>query len=135
MTSKQHKILLQGIDDMQTLHAFFQACQRDMQLSAQNLVELRIIADEVVSNIFRYNQAPIEVILLVGKKGKRVNLSVEDSGKPFNLLEATEPAIDFPLEARELGGLGIRLVRSLSDQIRYRYERDKNRLTIIKEVH
>lgn len=134
MTPPHHKIFLHGIDDMPRLHAFFNACQRDMQLSPQNLAELSVIADEVVSNIFLHNRARVEVILVARRKGKQINLHVEDTGIPFNLLEAPEIAVDLPLEEREVGGLGILLARSLSDEIRYRYDKHKNRLTIIKEV-
>lgn len=135
MAALLHKLLLESIDDMPALPVFFQNCQRAMRLSPQNLVELNIIADEVVSNIFLHNSRSVEVLLMLCKKGRKINLRVEDTGKPFDFLRAPEVQVDLPLKDRQIGGLGILLIRRLSDEIRYCYDCQKNRLTIIKQIH
>ena len=57
-------------------------------------------------------------------------LSFTDWGIPFNPLTHVDPDLQVPLEEREIGGLGIMLVKKLSDRVEYRRERDKNVLTV-----
>jgi serine/threonine-protein kinase RsbW len=59
-----------------------------------------------------------------------MKVEVEDDGRPFNPLEAPPPDIGKPLAEREVGGLGIHLVRKMMDELEYRRENDKNLLIL-----
>ena len=62
-------------------------------------------------------------------------LEVKDDGKPFNILEASEPDIEGKgLNERKIGGLGIHFVRHFSDDIHYERNNNENILTIIKLI-
>lgn len=55
-----------------------------------------------------------------------------DDGKPFNPLEdAPLPDTEAALEDRPIGGLGIHLVRKMTDRMHYRREDSKNHSTMI----
>ncbi len=49
------------------------------------------------------------------------HLTIEfiDDGDPFDPLAAPPPDLEAPLEERDLGGLGVHIVRSLADEVRY----------------
>ncbi|MCL1976484.1 MAG: ATP-binding protein [Firmicutes bacterium] len=66
--------------------------------------------------------------------GDEVIIEFEDCGKPYNPLEKDDPDITLDAEKREVGGLGILLVKSIADAIKYRYEDNKNILLIKKKV-
>jgi anti-sigma regulatory factor (Ser/Thr protein kinase) len=53
-----------------------------------------------------------------------------DDGIPFNPLGVETPDTDLPLEEREIGGLGIHLVRRMMDKVSYRRRIDKNVITV-----
>jgi len=72
----------------------------------------------------------IEVSLSVSN-GELV-LVITDDGHPFNPLEAPEPRTDLPVEDRPIGGLGIYLVRKMSDRMEYTREGDRNQLKLQK---
>ena len=74
-----------------------------------------------------------EVLVRIETAGMNL-ASVHDGGKPFNPLDVKPPDLYAPLEDRELGGLGIHLVRSLMDQVTYRREGDQNVLTVRKKI-
>ncbi|MDR0295534.1 MAG: ATP-binding protein [Prevotellaceae bacterium] len=57
-----------------------------------------------------------------------------DSGIPFNPLEIDEPNLTSSTEEREIGGLGIFMVKNLMDTIKYRNEDNKNILILAKKV-
>ena len=51
--------------------------------------------------------------------GRRLMVTVSDDGVAFNPLAVPPPDTTLPLEERELGGLGIHLVRNLTDEATY----------------
>ena len=59
-------------------------------------------------------------------------IEMSDNGDPFDPLNDTPvPDPNAPLETRPIGGLGIYLIRKMVDDIHYRREDGKNRLTLI----
>ena len=52
--------------------------------------------------------------------------------EPSLLEETKEVDISVSSEEREIGGLGIHIVKKLMDEVTYEYKNDKNQLTIIK---
>ena len=62
-----------------------------------------------------------------------ITLEFIDGGIPFNPLDKADPDISLPLEQREIGGLGIFLVREMMDDVAYTYVNKENRLTIKKK--
>lgn len=64
-----------------------------------------------------------------------LSLEVVDDGIPFDPLhEAPEPDVDAAIADRAVGGLGIHLVKSLMDQVRYRRAGDHNHLEMVKHL-
>jgi serine/threonine-protein kinase RsbW len=59
-----------------------------------------------------------------------IMFELTDDGPPFNILEAKSRALPACLEDSILGGSGIRLIRSYSDDIRYERVGSLNRLTL-----
>lgn len=66
--------------------------------------------------------------------GEEIVIEFEDSGKPYNPLEKDDPDITLSAEKREIGGLGIFMVKNIMDVIKYRYEDNKNILMLKKKV-
>ena len=57
-----------------------------------------------------------------------------DRGIPFDPLKTDDPDVTLAAEEREIGGLGIFLVRKIMDVVEYRYEDGCNVLTIRKQL-
>lgn len=93
--------------------------------------------DEIVTNIIRHGYDTSEVRQIkveVELRGKEVTARIEDDGREFS--PVAHPPVDCskPMEERQLGGLGIHLVRSLVTRMEYQREGGKNVLTLIKRV-
>lgn len=107
------------------------------EIPSRALYALNLALDEVVTNVVLYayeGQAPGEVEVEVRVAGKELSAQVRDAGREFNPLEVSPPDLDAPLQERELGGLGIHLVRSLMEGLEYRREAEKNVLTMLKRI-
>ena len=90
---------------------------------------LKVIADEVYSNIVHYSGAENARILLRNDTD-RITLIFEDDGKPYNPLEAEEPDITAGLEDRKIGGLGLFMVKKMAESVLYSYADRKNQMTV-----
>lgn len=55
-------------------------------------------------------------------------------GTPYNPLEKEDPDITLSAEERDIGGLGIFMVKNLMDEVTYDYINEENILTLIKYV-
>lgn len=98
------------------------------------LMALQLSLEEVVTNVIAYafdgGRHPIEVELSL--EDGAVLASVIDGGREYNPLLRPEPDVDAPLEERQVGGLGILLVKRLMDDVAYRRASGKNILAMRK---
>ena len=105
----------------------------DICLESSRCYSLRLIVDELVSNICRYGSVPAggTMTLTLFQVGETITFEIRDSGVPFNPLDVEEPDVSCSLEERSIGGLGLLLVRRLSKEITYRHEDGQNILTVV----
>ena len=95
------------------------------------IVQVNIAADEIFSNIARYSGAAVAQVDCEIMAGRAVIRFVDD-GQPYDPTGQPEPDITLPVEEREIGGLGILMVRRTMDEVSYEYEAGRNVLTIEK---
>ncbi|MBQ7728067.1 MAG: ATP-binding protein [Clostridia bacterium] len=87
-----------------------------------------------------YGQAlATQRFLVVSEIGVRllngvVQLTFTDNGKLFDPLKAAGTDVEADIRERPEGGMGIMLVKTVSDRISYRVFEGKNRLVIIKSL-
>lgn len=94
---------------------------------AANRVSVAI--DEIYSNIVKYSGADMAEIEYKIADGK-VYIMFADNGAEYNPLAAKEPDITLSAEGRKIGGLGIFVVRKLTEDMEYKYEGNKNILKL-----
>lgn len=107
------------------------------EVPSRTLYAVNLALDELVTNVILYGfDSPEgrEVAIKIATAGGELVASVTDDGRPFNPLEVKAPDLDAPLERRDLGGLGVHLVRSLMDAVSYSRDENKNVLTIRKRI-
>ena len=86
--------------------------------------------DEIYANIVNYSKATLATISYSIENGK-LHISFIDDGVPYNPLEAKAPDTTLSAEEREIGGLGIFMVRKMTESMEYEYKDDKNVLTLV----
>ncbi len=105
------------------------ACSKDAQFKIQLALE------EILVNIAHYaypggDVGWIELLCRLEQDGKRLCVEIRDAGRAFNPLSRGQPNTEVSLEKREIGGLGIFLVRQMTTKAEYRREDDTNVLTL-----
>lgn len=105
-------------------------------LKAENLeAALHIILDEICSNIVKHSCAKgfdVEIERL--EDPARVRIVFSDDGIPYDPIKHIDPDTTLSAAERPIGGLGILMVKKMSDAIGYRREGSRNVLTVEKKV-
>ena len=104
---------------------------------SSEVMKLQRACEERFSNIVFYafdgaEGAPISVDIYCDAGNAQI--CFRDKGKPFDPLTHEDPDVDQPLDDREIGGLGIFLVRKTMDSVTYEREGDENVLTLHKNI-
>lgn len=102
------------------------------------MMQIDVVIDELFSNIahYAYNPevGPATVKVDVEDDPVSVIITFMDNGKPFNPLERAEPDVTLSAQERQIGGLGIFLVKKTMDEVAYEYKDGQNILRIKKNV-
>lgn len=102
------------------------------RLSDSTRRRLLTACDEILSNVVRHGlrgrAGLIEVT--ISHDGDLVRADVTDDAEPFDPLLAAAPDTSAGLEVRQPGGLGIALVRALTDDVSYERRNNRNRLSM-----
>lgn len=98
-----------------------------------------VAIDEIFSNIVKYGYKDPSKYVTVrvqvderDPKKKAVKVTFVDAADRFNPLDESAPDITLSAEEREIGGLGIYMVRKLMDDVFYIYKDKANNLTLVK---
>lgn len=98
---------------------------------------IRLAIEEIGTNWIKYGCAePLEhrMTLELSLPADAVVLKATDTGTAFNPLDMPPPRSDLPLEERELGGLGILLLRKMADRMSYERIDNLNVVTVEKST-
>lgn len=101
-------------------------------VAEDELGKLDLVLEEILINVARYAYTPETgaVEVAYAQAGPRKLLvEIADFGRIFNPLAADPPDLSRGLADRQIGGLGVFLVRSMVDSIDYRREADRNILS------
>lgn len=101
-------------------------------------MQLQLVLEEVVVNVISYaypGETDKDIFVEIGWNGGCMEITVIDSGIPFNPLEKEDPDLTLSVEERPIGGLGIYLVKQLMTDVHYIRRDGKNILTMIKDMN
>lgn len=101
-------------------------------------VQIDIAIDELFGNIVHYayhpEVGPATVRVEVVENPLSVVITFIDQGVPYDPLSKADPDVTLPAEEREIGGLGIYIVKKNMNEITYEYKDGRNILKIRKEL-
>ena len=108
----------------------------DCPMKAQMQIDVAI--DELFGNIAQYaynpETGPATVRVEVDEATPAVVITFIDNGKPYDPLAADDPDTTLSAEERQIGGLGVFLVKKTMDDVSYEYSEGKNILKIKKNI-
>lgn len=127
---RQTKTFEVNKDSLTTVQEFISTWAEEKSVDTKCSTKLAVCTDELVSNVIFYGGATtLEVSC--EKREDEILLTFTDNGKAFNpLTQAKEPDITASVEEREIGGLGIFMVKKLMDVVTYKRVYERNVLSM-----
>ena len=112
-------------------------------MNARGLKKIELAVEEAVVNIINYSQAEwveLEVKVKSEKrkedgKRKEINVTLRDNGAAFDPLQQAEVDTDRATDERQVGGMGIHLIRQIVDELHYERKENKNILRMAKSLN
>ncbi len=97
----------------------------------------RLVIEELVTNIIKYgydDNSAHDIQIEARLEDDKLVMEISDDGHPFDPWNAPAPDLSLPADQRPIGGLGLHLVRNMSDSFAYERHDDKNIVTISKNL-
>ena len=130
MTSYRYKETAGGFDFQAVNLEIEDFCEQN-EILPNKLFAIQLILEELVTNIINSQKTEIiEISLTV--QDDLITLAIRDNARAFNPLEAAEPDTGQSLEERDIGGLGLFLVRKKVKSLSYEYKDGFN--NVIAEI-
>ena len=130
--------LTAAVDKLPEVTAFIDEQLEAVECSMKAQAQIDMVIDELFSNIAYYAYAPntgdATVRFDFDEPTRTAVITFIDSGVPYNPLEKEDPDIKLSAQEREVGGLGIFLVKKTMDEIRYERRDGFNILSIYKKI-
>ena len=124
------------VENLPTVQLFVDKHLNDAKCPSKIQKQIDVAVEEIFVNIASYAYAPatgmVVLKLEMNRDLDKVNISFIDKGIPYDPLKNEEPDITLSAEEREIGGLGIFLVKQTMDEVRYEHKDGQNILTISK---
>lgn len=124
------------IAEISRLIDWVETCCGECAVAGDAPFKLALALEEAVANVINHAfagmPAPHRIRIELAIEPGRVAAQVIDNGRPFDPVAAPEPDRASPLEIRDVGGLGIHLIRRMMDQVGYRRVGGENRLRLVK---
>ena len=137
MAEQVHLVLQNNTADLATATAALSSFCEQHGINEGAVFDLTLALEEIFTNIIRHgyqDREPHEIDLVIRKQGDWLTLRVADDGQPFDPSKMASPNLHLPPEQRAVGGLGIHLVKSVTDALEYRRENGKNVVTVKKKT-
>ena len=130
-------ILANEISEITKLNAFIEEIGNEFSLTPDIVFNLTLVLEEAVVNVINYAYPKEEhqfIYLSARLHEGSVILVLTDTGKEFDPTMAPEADVTLDAEERQIGGLGIFLIRQIMNEVKYERIEGKNVLTLEKKL-
>jgi anti-sigma regulatory factor (Ser/Thr protein kinase) len=107
-------------------------CARGQDFDQKKIQKIELAVEEALVNIFNYAypDGPGEVEVNCRADHDHFLIEIVDSGIPFDMTSLPDPDLAANVDDREIGGLGIFLIKKMADEVKYGREAGRNILSL-----
>lgn len=139
MADKQIEIkkirLSNQMDALQKINRKLEELGNKWELPDPFVMKINLVLEEAFTNIVKHayrDQQAHTILLAFEKHENRLIITFEDDGIAYDPTKASDPDISLDAKDREVGGLGIFLIRQMMDEVRYERRENTNILRMEK---
>lgn len=125
------------ISELEKVAQFIEEIGEELQLSMELQMNLNLVMEEMVSNVIFYaypegTEADIE--LLAKSDDRELTFVISDQGREFDPTAMEDNDLNVNPAERDLGGMGIFIVKNIMNKVTYQRLDGKNLLTMTKGI-
>lgn len=135
--SQWRLVLRNDIKQIDRLTEFIDMIAQKTGIDPDLTLSINLALEEAVANVIQYaypEGTEGEIKVDASARKDSIRFTISDTGQEFDPTATPEADISLGLEDRQIGGLGIHLVRKIMDRVSYKREDDKNILTLTKTI-
>ena len=126
------------LENLDAVMAFVDQQLEEAGCSMKTQMQIDIAVEEVYVNIAHYAYYPeiggVTIRVQIEEEPLEIILTFIDKGKPYDPLAKEDPDVTLAVEDRQIGGLGIFMVKKSMDNVSYEYNEGRNILTLKKKL-
>jgi len=126
------------IENLDQVMSFVDGILEENDCPMKEMMQIDVAVEEIFVNIAHYAYSPevgkAVVSASLDSEKAIISVSFEDKGVPFNPLAKDDPDVSLSAEDRQIGGLGIFMVKKSMDDVLYERKDGKNILTLVKRI-
>lgn len=133
---KELKLKNQMIE-LERVNQFIEEIAEELHLDMALQMNLNLVIEEMVVNVISYaypEGKTADIELLAESDGKELTFVLSDQGKEFDPTMRESADMDVNPAERDLGGMGIYIVKNIMNEVSYQRLEGKNLLTMKKEI-
>jgi sigma-B regulation protein RsbU (phosphoserine phosphatase) len=127
--------LVNQFSEINRLASAFATFAEEHGVSQRLVRHFKMVFDELLNNTISHayeDDGPHTIGVAVRLGQDRLTASITDDGVPFNPLKFGKPLTEASIDEREIGGLGIHLVRNVMDEVHYQRAVGQNIVSVVK---
>lgn len=129
--------LRNSLSELDRLSEQLRLAGQQWKLSEKTIFQINLVLDELFTNIVSYgfdDTLDHSIVISLEYDGERMQITMTDDGHAFDITQADNPELDISPDQKDVGGLGIFLVRQYVDEISYKRDNGKNIIKLIKII-
>lgn len=109
------------LDNLAKMRDFVGDSARELGLGSLAVEDIKVCVDEAATNIVEHGYGSQEggLSVEVSREAAEIVVRIVDQAPPFDPESAPSPNLDLPLRDRQIGGMGVHLIRTLTDGLSY----------------
>ncbi|MBQ7614327.1 MAG: ATP-binding protein [Butyrivibrio sp.] len=131
------KEIMAKVENLPDVLAFIDEKLEMAGCSMKAQMQIDVAVEEIFVNIASYayegKEGMAEIFFDIDSE-KKVVITFVDGGVPYDPLKKADPDVTLSADERQIGGLGIFMVKKTMDDMIYEYKDEKNRLTLVKKL-
>lgn len=129
------------VDSLPKVMEFLDGILEGVDCPMKDQMALDVALEEIYVNVASYaypdenkdGKGMVKIIVAIKNVDEGCEITFIDQGIPYNPLKREDPDITLSAEERDIGGLGIYMVKKSMDSVNYSYEEGSNIFTIYKK--
>jgi serine/threonine-protein kinase RsbW len=134
---RKELLIKNQLSELEKVGQFIEEIGEELGLSMELQMNLNLVMEELVVNIISYaypEGVEADIELLAKSDGKELTFVLSDQGREFDPTAMKDNDLNVNPAERDLGGMGIFIVKNIMNKVSYQRLEGKNLLTMTKGI-